>query len=160
AVLAAGLLSPAALAARVFRPGGARGLLLRAACTVGLLAAALGVAGPASAQVPGGWKRVEIPSTGSYFLRYVPFNQDAGPMPVVIFLHGAGGAPEGYTGAVRAAAEQARVVLLLPKSATDLGWGLGEDEKAVDEALRLVSEELPVDRRHVAVAGHSAGGAY
>jgi poly(3-hydroxybutyrate) depolymerase len=131
-----------------------------AVLAAGLLLSALGSAGPARAQTPGGWKRVEISSTGSYFLRYVPFNQDPGPMPVVLFLHGAGGSPEGYTGAVRAAAERARAVLVLPKSTTNLGWGVGEDEKTVDEALRLASEELPVDRRHVAISGHSAGGAY
>src|SRR5262249_28190309 len=34
------------------------------------------------------------------------------------------------------------------------------DDPTVAESLRLVQQELPVDDRRVAIAGHSAGGAY
>jgi len=136
----------------------ARARLLALAAALGL---GLGLAAPAAGAPDSGWLRVEIPATGSYFYRYIPQSLDpAAPAPVVLFLHGAGGTPEAYHNYVREAAEGARVVVALPKSTTNIGWGLGQDEKTVDETLRLVSEELPVDPLRVGIAGHSAGGAY
>lgn len=127
----------------------------------GLLSLLLFAALPAEGRPTRGWKRVEVPATGSYFLRYVPQNLDLdAPVPVVLFLHGAGGAPENYSAGLFEAAERSRMVVALPKSTTAIGWGLGADEQTVDETLRLLAEEMAVDRRHVAVAGHSAGGAY
>ncbi len=51
----------------------------------------------------------------------------------------------------------------MPKSSSDLGWGLGADEQTVAESLRLVKADLaPVltDGLRTSIAGHSAGGAY
>lgn len=117
---------------------------------------------PACAAIPApGWREVQIPTTGSSFWRYVPASLDAErPAPVVIFLHGAGGRPESYRNHVRSAAERAGCVVVAPKSSSNLGWGLGADPEIVAESLRLTGEELPVDDRRVAIAGHSAGGAY
>jgi acetyl esterase/lipase len=119
-------------------------------------------AAPATAVAPG-WEREDL-STGTYVWWYVPYSLrdslDAGtPAPVVLFFHGAGGRPEGYRFLVQAAAEAAGVVAVLPKS-SDIGWGTAADRLAVTESLAKVRAVLPVDERRVAVAGHSAGGAY
>jgi len=108
-----------------------------------------------------GWKQVSIPATGSYFFRYVPASLDASrPVPVVIFLHGSGTRPFTYQNFVLDAAEQARCVVALPKSASDAGWGTGNDDQTIAETLRLLGTEMSIDPAHVAIAGHSAGGAY
>jgi acetyl esterase/lipase len=108
-----------------------------------------------------GWRSVSIPATGSYFFRYVPASLDASrPVPVVLFFHGSGSKPFAYQNFVVDAAEQAHCVVVLPKSASDLGWGTGNDDQTVTETLRLLGTEMTVDPAHVAVAGHSAGGSY
>lgn len=124
-----------------------------------VLLAALGAL-PAGA-ISGNWRRVEIPATGSYFWRYVPQGLPNGeqPLPVVLFFHGAGGKPDGYRAFVQEAAETTGCIVAMPKS-SDLGWGTEKDAQSVTETLRLLRTELPLDERHVAVAGHSAGGAY
>jgi acetyl esterase/lipase len=120
---------------------------------------------PAAAQVTPfpltGWAKLPVPATDSYYLRYVPASLDASqPAPVVVFLHGSGGRPELYQSFVAEAAERAGCVLVMPRSSSTLGWGFGDDDETIRESLRLVRETLPVDPRRVAVAGHSAGGAY
>ncbi len=118
-------------------------------------------AGAASAAVSPGWLRADIPATGSYYWRYVPASLDASrPAPVILFLHGSQGTPDLYKPYVVDAAEKAGCVVAMPKSSADSGWGLGNDEQTVAETLRLVRAELPVDPLRVALAGHSAGGAY
>jgi predicted esterase len=125
--------------------------------------AALALTGASVAQeLPApGLKTLQIPATGSYFLRYVPTGLAPGqPVPVIVFFHGSGGRPFDYIGFLTEAARQAGAVLIVPKSRSNLGWGEPEDELTVTESLRLVREALPVDARRVSVAGHSAGGAY
>jgi poly(3-hydroxybutyrate) depolymerase len=117
-------------------------------------------AGLAQAQPSPGWRRVEVPSTGAYFWRYVPQGHDVSkPAPLVLFFHGAGGSPDGYRNFVAGAADKAGLVVAMPKS-SGVGWGTGADERTVTETLRLVGEELPVDGRRVSLGGHSAGGAW
>ena len=131
--------------------------LLRAVALLALFAVPV----VARADVASGWRRVEIPATGSYFWRYVPKALDAAhPAPLVLFLHGAGGTPDLYKNFVATAAEKAGCVVAMPKSSSDLGWGIGNDAQTVAETLRLSKAELPVDERRTAIAGHSAGGAY
>jgi acetyl esterase/lipase len=115
----------------------------------------------AGATAAPGWTRVEIPTTGSYFLLYVPAGLDTTqPVPVILFFHGSGGTPDLYKIYVQSAADKAHCVLALPKSASDLGWGTGNDEQTVTETLRLVHGQVTVDDQRVALAGHSAGGAW
>ncbi|HEV7509386.1 MAG TPA: hypothetical protein VGS07_31205 [Thermoanaerobaculia bacterium] len=118
------------------------------------------VAPPLAALPASGWVRVEIPATGSYYWRYIPQSLDASrPAPLVLFFHGSGTPPEVYLDRVRDAAESAGCVLALPR-ASGIGWGTGADEQTVTETLRLVRTELPIDDRRIALAGHSAGGAW
>lgn len=118
------------------------------------------VAPPLAAAPASGWMKVNIPATGSYYWRYVPQSLDASrPAPLVLFFHGAGSLPDDYQNYVSEAAESAGCVLALPK-ASGVGWGTGADEQTVAETVRLVRTELPVDDRRIALAGHSAGGAW
>jgi hypothetical protein len=122
-------------------------------------------ASPLAALDPG-WGRVDIPATHSFFWRYVPQSLDASrPAPVVLFFHGADTGPTPYKNFVSGAAERARCVVAMPQSSglasgLGLGWGGETDERTVTETLRLLREALPVDDRRIALAGHSAGGAW
>jgi predicted esterase len=117
--------------------------------------------GMASAAPTPGWRRVDVPATVSYFLRYVPASLDASrPAPVVLFFHGSGSRPFVYENYVQDAAERAGCVVAMPKSDSDQGWGTGDDDQTVSETLRLLREEMAVDPQRIAVSGHSAGGAY
>ncbi len=108
-----------------------------------------------------GWRKFALPATGSYLWRYLPnsFDRDL-PAPAIFFFHGSGGRPEGYKPFVIAAAEASRAVVILPKSERDIGWESAMDDQTVAESLRLVDEEIELDSHRIAVAGHSAGGAY
>lgn len=118
------------------------------------------LAPPLSAAPPPGWSQVAVPATGSYFWLYVPNGADLSrPTPLALFFHGAGWNPKSYRNAISSAADKAGCVVAMPKS-SGYGWGTEADERTVSETLRLVREKLPVDNRRVAVAGHSAGGAY
>ncbi|MFL6194897.1 MAG: hypothetical protein ACJ75H_12050 [Thermoanaerobaculia bacterium] len=116
---------------------------------------------PLAAEVVPGWSKVAIPSTGSYYWRYVPTTVDTTkPLPLVLFLHGAGSKPESYRTLVAPSAEEVGVVVALPKSSSDIGWGVGPDRQTVAETSRMVREELSIDGLRVSIGGHSAGGAY
>jgi hypothetical protein len=135
-------------------PGGAA-RLVRVVLLAFLLAA------PAAAQLPSAvWRRIDIPETGSFVWVYVPASLDRSkPAPLVLFFHGAGSSPTAYTGLVSGAAEKAGTVVAMPRS-SGLGWGTATDGRTVGETLRRVKEEIAIDERRIALAGHSAGGAY
>lgn len=120
---------------------------------------------PRSHQVPAaGWARVELPGSGSHAWRYVPASvaplARGERLPVVVFLHGSGASPEVWRPFLDGPAEEAGVVVIAPAPADPFGWGIAEDSATVDEAVERLAAEVPVDRRRVGLAGHSAGGAY
>lgn len=106
-----------------------------------------------------GWQRFELPESGSYFLRYLPPGV-SNPAPAVLFLHGSGAFPEQYRAYLDDAAAEAGLVVIVPKSSTDLGWGTEQDSLIVEESLAAVRAELSLDPRRISIGGHSAGGAW
>jgi len=125
-----------------------------------LLGSALPLAAAPAVPRPG-WARFDLPESGSYLWRYVPEGFDPSkPTPAVLFLHGSGGIPDKYKAFLFYAADKAGLVVILPKSSTDLGWGTAQDELIVAESLRTVRAELPLDPRRTSIGGHSAGGAW
>jgi dienelactone hydrolase len=124
------------------------------------LALWLAAAIPVQARLSPGWQRIDLPAAGTYYWRYVPASLDAAhPPPLVVFFHGAGGNPDVYLNYVREAAEAAGCVLALPKSLGS-SWTPGLDEAPVAAVIADVEAALPIDGRRIALAGHSAGGAY
>ncbi len=123
--------------------------------------ALLAVPSLGAAAVPTGWQKILIPATGSYYWLYVPATLDTTqPAPLVLFFHGSGSVPADYRTFVAPAADLTGCVVAMPKSASSVGWGTGNDALTVTETLRMVRETLPVDDRRIALAGHSAGGAW
>jgi poly(3-hydroxybutyrate) depolymerase len=119
-----------------------------------------GSAAPAASGVVRGWQQVSMPAVGSYFELYVPSSWDGTTaLPLVVFLHGAGGNPEEYFSNLGPPAEGTRCAVAAPKSSSDMGWGLGNDDQIIAATSVMVASMLPVDPARVSIAGHSAGGA-
>lgn len=134
---------------------------LRLSLLAGILALFGAVAAEAQANPSSGLEYFDVPATGSYFWRYEPPNLPKDkPAPVVVFLHGSGGKPENYLKFIVGPAREAGCILVMPRSINGLGWGDPQDELTITESLRMVREARPVDERKIAVAGHSAGGAF
>ena len=91
---------------------------------------------------------------------YVPPGDD--PKTLVLSLHGAGSDPAEPIALLRPYADEAKLILLAPKSkgqTWDIGQGgFGSDVAAIDELLEQVFAEYEVD--DVAVAGFSDGASY
>ena len=86
------------------------------------------------------------------------------PLPLIVMLHGAGSSPRSGLRNLRKVVGDARVALLAPASRAGT-WdvvidGFGPDVAALNRLLRRVSARLPVDRSHLALAGHSDGASY
>jgi predicted esterase len=118
-------------------------------------------AAPASSGASPGWQQVELGAQGSYFWLYLPKGWDGTTaLPLVVFLHGSGSNPELYLNFLFPAAEAAGALTAVPKSSSDLGWGVGNDEQIVAATVAAAEAMAPVDLSRVSIAGHSAGGAY
>lgn len=98
---------------------------------------------------------------GEAMLR-VPASPGAGPLPLILMLHGAGGDPARALRRIEPIAEAALV--LLPKSLGAtwdvLAGGYGPDVARIDAALAEVFAAWPVDPARVAAAGFSDGASY
>lgn len=129
--------------------------------TAALLGTSLLVGAAATRAAPApGWRSIPIPATGEYAYRYVPASYDPARLaPVVVFLTGYGALPSQYLTLVEPGAEATGAIVLLPRS-DGPGWGAAKDPQTIQESVRLVGEELPVDSHRISIAGHSAGGAY
>lgn len=122
-----------------------------------MMALALGLTSSAAAQAPG-WRTLDL-GGGLRATRYLPTSvRPCDALPLMLFLHGAGGTPEGYHATLEGDAEALGVVLLLPQ-ATGAGWS-DADVPTVAAALDAVRAELNVDETRTYFAGHSAGGAF
>ncbi len=94
----------------------------------------------------------------------LPTKPAAGPLPLFVMLHGAGGSGEGVLRRVAAAAEEAGVAVLAPDS-RDATWdgirgGFGRDVEFIERALARVFERVSIDPERIAVGGFSDGATY
>jgi phospholipase/carboxylesterase len=85
-------------------------------------------------------------------------------MPLLVWLHGAGGAAPGTLGLLEPQARAAGVALLVPESRAGtwdvIRGGYGPDVAFVDAALRQAFAALPVDPARLAIGGFSDGASY
>jgi predicted esterase len=126
--------------------------------------------GELSARPAGGWRSEAEPgihwldgTPGYGTALFVP-RELADPVPLVVLLHGAGGAPAGIIPFLQLEAEARGVLLLAPKSG-DATWdvirgGFGPDVAAIDEALGEVLDRFPVAAERLVIAGFSDGASY
>jgi len=120
------------------------------------LVVSFALASSAAAQV--GWRTLDL-GGGRRATRYLPASvRPCDPLPLMLFLHGAGGMPENYHPVLEGDAEALGVVLLLPQ-ASGAGWS-GADGPTLNAALDAISAEVNVDGTRTYFAGHSAGGAW
>lgn len=94
----------------------------------------------------------------------LPSKLRAGPIPLVVMLHGAGGSAAGILRRVGTLADEAGVAVLAPDS-RDGSWdairgGFGPDVDFLNRALERVFESVSVDPGKVAIGGFSDGATY
>ncbi|WP_369135062.1 alpha/beta hydrolase [Modestobacter sp. I12A-02662] len=115
---------------------------------------------PAGPPLPAGTTALRL--TGAEVLVAVPDGRAAGPRPLLVFLHGAGGSAGNAVAAVAAQATARGVVVLAPTSAATtwdlIAGSLGRDVAVLDAALAEVFGRCAVDR--VAIGGFSDGASY
>lgn len=101
-------------------------------------------------------------SPGHDGLLYVPAAASRGPVPLLVWLHGAGSSAKNAWETVRHEAEDRGLAVLMPESRS-WSWNFkhgdfGVDLQFVNAALLLAFASVPVDPAHVILGGFSAGG--
>ena len=105
---------------------------------------------------------LRLDQAGGHGLGYVPPSLDAGPMRLVVLLHGAGGSARQGLELLLPVADEHRLLLVAPKSELAT-WdvivgGYGPDVARIDALLEEVTSAYPVSA--VAVGGFSDGASY
>lgn len=118
---------------------------------------------PQRPRLPAGRHRLGLSSERDA-LFYVPENLAAGPLPLVVLFHGAGGSADKIFPVLEAQAAAQGFLLLTPQSLF-ITWdivigGHGPDRERLDLALAEVAAHFPLDPQHLAFAGFSDGGSY
>jgi phospholipase/carboxylesterase len=97
---------------------------------------------------------------------YVPSTHRAGDsLPLVVYLHGAGGSSVYAVTSLQSLAESLGFALLVPDS-RDTTWDIirlgvfGPDVSYIDRALRKIFSGLTIDPSHIVLAGFSDGASY
>jgi len=108
---------------------------------------------------------VELGIPGDGFLYVPPAYTPDRPAPLLLLLHGGGGAPEDFKSLPLASlADPAGLILLCPKSRAgtwDLSLGgFGPDVRFIDTALAGVFRGYNIGRSRIALGGFSNGASY
>lgn len=106
--------------------------------------------------------RFEGPVAELLAMVYVPAPADGRPYRVALLLHGAGGSPRQGLDLLLSTADEHRLLLVAPKSASGT-WdlivdGFGPDVRRLDRVLEEVLDAHPVER--MVVGGFSDGASY
>jgi phospholipase/carboxylesterase len=96
---------------------------------------------------------------------YIPRGyKDGTPAPMVLMFHGAGGTGRAvsYTSEI---ADTLGIIILAPDSRDEASWdmlvgGFGPDVEFIGAALKDTYARCSVDRKRMAIAGHSDGASY
>ena len=95
---------------------------------------------------------------------YVPGTLPSGPVPLVVLLHGAGGAAQGIMSRLSGVADSVGFAVLVPDSrgpTWDAIRGVyGPDIEYLDSALKVVFARIAVDPARVIASGFSDGASY
>ena len=102
--------------------------------------------------------------TGRDAILHLPWAAAAGPLPLLVLLHGAGGSGAGILRRLASFSDEAGIAVLSPDS-RDATWdairgGFGPDVAFVNRALERVFETVAVDPARVSVGGFSDGASY
>lgn len=97
-------------------------------------------------------------------LLYVPPAAKAGPVPLLVLLHGAGGSSSAMRSRLLGAADSVEFAVLIPDSRGPtwdaIRGAYGADVAYIDSALERVFARLSVDPARVIVGGFSDGASY
>ena len=97
-------------------------------------------------------------------LLYVPEVAKAGPIPLVVLLHGAGGSAQGVHRRILGGADSVGFAVLIPDSrgpTWDAIRGVyGPDIAFIDSALKVTFTRVSIDPARVVVSGFSDGASY
>ncbi|HEX8415156.1 MAG TPA: PHB depolymerase family esterase [Sphingomicrobium sp.] len=98
-------------------------------------------------------------------LLYVPETAGAGPLPLVLMLHGAGGVAQHSIDLLCPHADKFGFVVLAPTSAEQTwdiiaGHRFGSDSGTIDRLLEQVFSQCMIDPSRLAIAGFSDGASY
>jgi predicted esterase len=120
-------------------------------------------AAPTAAPYPAGVEALDL-EDGLTPVVLVPSALPAGPVPVMVLLHGATSNPLHALRVVQDEAERRQFVVVAPKS-VGMTWdvirgGFGPDVAALDHVLAEVFDHVPADPSRVAIAGFSDGASY
>jgi predicted esterase len=95
---------------------------------------------------------------------YVPVTLHSGPVPLVVLLHGAGGAAQGIISRLSSVADSVGFVVLVPDSRGPTWDAIrgeyGPDIAFIDSALKMVFARVAVDPKRVIASGFSDGASY
>jgi phospholipase/carboxylesterase len=120
-------------------------------------------AAPTQARYPAGLEWLDLEG-GLAPAVFVPSTLPAGPVPVMVVLHGATSNPLHALPIVQDEAERRQFVVVAPKS-VGMTWdvihgGFGPDVAALDHVLADVFDHVPADPGRIAIAGFSDGASY
>ena len=99
-------------------------------------------------------------------LFYVPPNlHEAGSHPLIVMLHGAGGAAKKVVPMLQTMADQFGIIVLAPDSQASDSWDIlggayGPDIAFIDRALEVTFGRFTIDAHRIAIAGFSDGVSY